>query len=83
MTTKKSGVDKTEQIEAEEALLSMGSTLEHKNFKERFAGVQQNILQEVHSGLCTLPQAVAYLNNFEAWLLEEQDAEQKHLAKAA
>ncbi len=68
------------EIEAE--LFTLGGRLTKPELRSRFAGVQQNIVQEMHCGLCSVDQARVYLMNFENWLLSEQDREVNVLAAA-
>ncbi|ORC24337.1 MULTISPECIES: hypothetical protein [Rothia] len=52
---------------------SLGSTLYIEEVKARFDGVKENLAREIRSGMCTVDQAYAYLENLEISLLLEQE----------
>lgn len=63
--------DESEQLYPQ--LMVLGRTIENLDDFTRFDGVRQDLLREVRGGLCTVEQAVAYLENFELHLLGEAE----------
>ncbi|MDY3048819.1 MAG: hypothetical protein SOR40_03490 [Rothia sp. (in: high G+C Gram-positive bacteria)] len=51
----------------------LGSTLTDPSLRARFEGVKENLAREIRSGMCTLAQAYAYLENLEISLYLEQE----------
>lgn len=53
-------------------LYLLGATLQTADARRRFEGVLGNIVREIKSGMCTVEQGYAYLENFELHLMAEQ-----------
>lgn len=68
--------------DAESISLRLELSVEDEQARQRFVGVHKDILQEVASGLCTLEQAVAYLENFASWLRSEASIAEHELLVA-
>lgn len=82
MSNKNCSLQATSRRDAELEISRLGENLEDPAARERFAGVQRDILHEVKSGLCTAEQAIVYAQNFVTWLGEEQMMRSQNLVAA-
>lgn len=82
MSNKNRSLQRTSLEDAELQISRLGENLEDSTARERFAGVQRDILHEVKSGLCTAEQAIVYAQNFVTWLGEERMVRQQNLVAA-
>lgn len=82
MSNKNCSLQATSLRDAELEISRLGESLEDSMARERFVGVQRDILHEVKSGLCTAEQAIVYAQNFVTWLGEEQMVRSQNLVAA-
>lgn len=54
-------------------LFEQGNDIEGAEPQARFEGVRQDLVREIRGGMCTREQALAYLQNFELYLLGEAE----------